>query len=88
MVLENQQLEWISKGREEITFDNFAISFLEGSILKDSVYSKPIPIALLEFRVKGSMTKTDATNYHYNLNDCYQQYCNSLLEAKTKPAAL
>lgn len=35
--LEHQQLERIPKERKEITFKNFAVSFLEGSILKDSL---------------------------------------------------
>lgn len=47
--------------------------------------SIPIFIALLEFRVKGSLIRTDAAICHCNLNDCYQQYCSSFLEAKRKP---
>lgn len=46
--------------------------------------SIPIFIALLEFRVKGSLIRT-APICHCNLNDCYQQYCSSFLEAKRKP---
>lgn len=39
MGVENQQLEWIPKNSFfEITFEKFAVSFLDGSILKDKVY--------------------------------------------------